>query len=421
MLSDDVHEAATQARRLMHRAASPHGFLASATEEHYGLWTRDHAFTSMGANVSNDPGLVAAVRSGLLVIQPMQAATGQLPSACRPPDYWDWGESGGADPTTLYTITAAQHLAEHPDTELCAHLWPTLQRADQWLQCQNVTGFGLISSPNGNDWMESSFNRGGITLYNNVLYVRHVRAMAELAPSEEAAAPYHARHALLTRKLNDFLWPQSGFNYGDMLLGNPYPARDAPITFQHSASQHAHAAAVRADRGHYVSHYNFAQFVDECDVLGNVLAVLFDVASPDRARRIMAFLLGSDATTPYPARTYLRPIPSGDPTELYHRAQDEFQDPRWRNTPGTYHNAGVWPFIGGLYVAALHHVGMVDEAAEAMEALAAAVRLSRSGGEWGFPEWIALDGTPSEIQDQTWGAGTLLAAYQSLQGCDVRW
>jgi len=149
-------------------------------------------------------------------------------------------------------------------------------------------------------------------------------------------------------------------------------------------------------------------------VLGNVLAVLYDIAPPDRAKQIMSFLHAHGAADPFPARTYLRPLRNGDNARIYHKVQDRFQDPRWRNPPGSYHNGAIWPFIGGLYVSALQHVGMVDEAVASMRALAEAVRLSSNDEPFGFHEWIGLDGTPSTIRDQAWSAGTFLAAYHRL-------
>jgi glycogen debranching enzyme len=38
--------------------------------------------------------------------------------------------------------------------------------------------------------------------------------------------------------------------------------------------------------------------------------------------------------------------------------------------PDHYRNGGVWPFIGGFYVAALVHAGRPNEATEALNSLA---------------------------------------------------
>jgi glycogen debranching enzyme len=409
-----VTEAAQRSRSLLRRAVQPYGFNASVSEEHYSLWTRDMAFLALGANATDDPTLHDAVRASLLTLQGMTMNNGAMANMAMPPDYWDWGECGTTDASCLYTIAAAQHLATFPDPKLRAKLWPTLRRLDEWLQAQDTSGFGLITSHNDHDWMESSFNRGGKVLYVNALYLRHVRAMYELAPDPKAAADYLRRHETLRQKFNDFFWPHEGFEYGELLRGSShYPPREGPIRFGHSASQLAYRAAIRPDRGHYISHMNFGQFVDECDVLGNVLAVLFDLATPERGKLIMQYMLDAHANTPHPSRTYLRPMEAGDPANMYHPEQEVHQDPRWRTPPGTYHHGAAWPFIGGLFSLAEHHVGRTREAATTLHDVAGALRLGRTT-EWEFPEWIGLDGTPSEIHDQTWNAGTYLAAHARI-------
>jgi glycogen debranching enzyme len=121
-------------------------------------------------------------------------------------------------------------------------------------------------------------------------------------------------------------------------------------------------------------------------------------------------------------RTYTRSFEAGDRWAMYRQDLDAFQDPRWRNPPGRYHNGGVWPFIGGLYLVALHRVGMVDEARAEMARVAAANRLSRgSGSGWGFHEWIdARTGEPEGAPGQSWSAGAYLLALEVLSGRPVR-
>ena len=62
-------------------------------------------------------------------------------------------------------------------------------------------------------------------------------------------------------------------------------------------------------------------------------------------------------------------------------------DPDWRdyygslNTPHRYHNGGVWPFLGGFYVAALVKAGRQEAAVAALRNLA---QLNECGQ---FNEW----------------------------------
>jgi glycogen debranching enzyme len=419
-LPAEVVEGARQARAVLRAAVAPEGLLASAALPHYAaVWTRDVAFAALGANASSDPELVQAVSRSLVGLAQLQAASGQIPNAWWPRrGYWDFHEAGCTDATCLFVVAAAQHLAAHPDARLKRRLWPHLQRAMHWLADQDANQFTLIDSPSGGDWMDSTLQRSGKLLYVNAVYHRALLGMAGLAAGEAGA--HLARAALLRRKINLLLWPEPGTDHALLLEGAGHPP-GTPAEFPHPVGPAARRAAMREDRRHYISHVDGGRYVDECDVLGNVLAVLYGVASPERGRLIMEFLHQSPAATPFPMRTYTRSFEAGDRWGMLRPDLDALQDPRWRNPPGRYHNGGVWPFIGGLYVVALHRVGMVEEARTEMARVAAANRLSRSSGTgWGFHEWIDADsGEPEGASAQSWSAGVYLLAMEVLSGRPV--
>ena len=349
-----------------------------------------------------------------------QADSGQIPNAWWPQrGYWDFHEAGCTDATCLFVVAAAQHLEAHPDARLKRRLWPHLRRAIRWLADQDANQFTLIDSPSGGDWMDSSLQRSGKLLYVNALYHRALLGMADLAAGEAEA--YRAHAARLRRKIDLLLWPEPGSDHEGLLEGVGH-APGAEVSFPHPIGPAARRQAMLADRGHDLSHVDGGRYVDECDVLGNVLAVLYGVASPERARRIMGCLHRSPAATPYPMRTYTRSFAADDRWGMYRADLDALQDPRWRNPPGRYHNGGVWPFIGALYVVALHRVGMVEEARSEMSRLAAANRLHRgSAAGWGFHEWIdAGTGEPAGASGQSWSAGAYLLAVEALSGRPIR-
>jgi glycogen debranching enzyme len=409
----DVDTAVERAREVLRSSASSHGFVASSELGHYeAVFTRDVAFAAMGAHASGDPQLVGAVERSLTSLACTQSQAGQIANYFAPENrYWDYHESGSTDATCLYVVAATQHLKLCPNHKLSRQLWPHLVRASEWLAAQDANGFTLLDSPMGGDWMDSTLQRSGKLFYVNVCYLRALDGMAALACGKEQE--HYARvAALLRRKLNFFFWPEAGEPYEIML--EDLRAAGLNTQFPHPVGPAAHAAAIRSDRSFYLSHVEGERRVDECDVLANVLAVLFDGADSGRAYRIMRYLHGAQAAHPYPARTYLTPLAPGDRWGMYKHDLDRFQAERWRNPPGAYHNGGVWPFIGGLYVTALSRVGLTREAWEAMYRLTAANRLGR-GREWGFHEWIhAETGMPAGARSQTWSAGAYLLAHHTL-------
>jgi len=84
------------------------------------------------------------------------------------------------------------------------------------------------------------------------------------------------------------------------------------------------------------------------------------------------------------------------------------------NAPHHYHNGGVWPFLGGFYVAALVKAGRLDAAAQALQRLA---ELNQAGR---FNEWHhGQTGAPMGAEDQAWSAGMYLFASESVKRGEV--
>jgi glycogen debranching enzyme len=405
---------------VLRAGVTPEGLVASASLPHYAaIWTRDLAFAALGADVSGDSDLVAAVSRSLLSLARVQSPRGQLPVALWPRlGHWDFHEAGCTDATCLFVVAASLHLRAHPDADLAGQLRAPLLRAVDWLADQDANQFTLIDSPSGGDWMDSTLQRCGKLLYVNALYHRALTGMGQVGMDEEGVLEHRA--AVLRRNIDLLLWPQEGDEHAALLAGvEGHPAAGAgEAVFPHPVGPAARRDVCRPNRRHYLSHVDGGRYVDECDVLANLLAVLCGIAEPARARRIMEFLDSSPAVHPYPMRTYTRSFRAADRWGMYRDDLERFQDPRWRNPPGRYHNGGVWPFIGALHAVALHRVGMVAEAERAMAAVSAANRLGREPSRtWGFHEWIdANTGEPEGAPGQSWSAGTYLLAAHVLGG-----
>jgi glycogen debranching enzyme len=91
-------------------------------------------------------------------------------------------------------------------------------------------------------------------------------------------------------------------------------------------------------------------------------------------------------------------------------------DPDWRdyystlNVPDHYHNGGVWPFLGGFYIAALVKAGRYDSALASLRRLA---ELNQVGQ---FNEWHhGRTGESMGVRDQAWSAGMYLCACECVK------
>src|SRR5690606_35993354 len=101
-----------------------------------------------------------------------------------------------------------------------------------------------------------------------------------------------------------------------------------------------------------------------CDVYANILAYLTNVVDREKAMMSFRFMWGVGVSDPGPVKNVYPPIQAGDP--------------EWRNyftvnllnLPNHYHNGGIWPFVGGLWVRYIHKLGMRELARREMVRLA---------------------------------------------------
>jgi len=225
--------------------------------------------------------------------------------------------------------------------------------------------------------------RSGFVLYTNALWYL-VKRLYELPHAEATRA-----------NANHLFYPFSGHlaEYRRARLLSHYSRRNA------------------RNRDLYLSFVNFAFYGDEGDVFGNVLAILFGLADESDAHRVIKALERAKVHEPYPVRVVCDPILEESflwrPYMSRHR-----QNFAWQ-----YHNGGIWPFVGGFWVAALVAVGRRDAAQRELVKLARANEL----GGWAFNEWLhGQTCVPGGMDGQSWNAGAFLLAWRVLQ-TGARW
>ncbi len=112
---------------------------------------------------------------------------------------------------------------------------------------------------------------------------------------------------------------------------------------------------------------------------------------------------------PYPVKAIYPSLHPGDKDWRDYYAIDAL------NFPDHYINGGIWPFIGGFYVAALVRAKRWKEAEEQLVKLAAANQLAVTG-EWGFHEWLhGTSGRPNGAPNQAWSAAMYLYAHHAVK------
>ena len=340
----------------------------------------------------NDPELTEASRRTLETLRRLQMRTGQVATVHyldRNVTYW-----GGVDSTLWYVIACWHYHRATGDQGFLKDFWHSVREALRWATYQDNLNCSLVVSQEAGDWMDASLQRSGLVFYNNCLYYEAARRAAELA-SEVGEEPLVDAEDVKER-INAVFWPTKRV-CEDVL----------PLRWAHGAYEEA----VNPKRRHYLNYISFERYDGRCDVLAHLLAILWGVADEEKTRRIVQYLIEKEVSTPYPAKSLNPPIFVPDYT--WKPQMDLYRPRNWQNLPFCYHNAGVWPFIGGFYVIALLKTGRRGLAEDELGKLAEACRRGRA--PWEFNEWLhGKTGEPMGARLQSWSAAGYIMAYKAV-------
>lgn len=371
----DIHAAYDAAIASLRTCTHAVGLKASGRRVgHHQVWARDAMIALLGGSLVDDPAIHQALMGAIDILRSRQTATGAIPNnvdaVSLRPNFRAYADSG------LWWIVGSSILAPDP---------ATAARILAWYECQDVDQSGCLSMQESADWQDLFCTRGK-GLYLNCLYVLAL----------EAAARH--RHAALVRDcINEYFWYRGD---GNLLPHVRHTFSTESVQDQDSLGRKRWLPVKRSlvNETYYLPWLGFRACGEWFDVLGHALAILAGVPDPAQTEAILSFVQRHKIEF----KSICPEIQPGDPD--------------WRNyygmlnLPGQYHNGGIWPFIGGFWIAALVRCGRHDQAAAALARLA---ELNMSGG---FNEWHhGHTCEPLGVADQAWSAGMYIYAYQCVR------
>jgi glycogen debranching enzyme len=251
------------------------------------------------------------------------------------------------------------------------------------------------------DWQDLFCTRGK-GLYLNCLYLLALRAAAKLFESSNPEEHDHCsqRAAKLTERLNQMFWYRGN---ADMLphFSHTFSTMDNPWQDSLGRPRWIPTKKRLVDQQYYLPYLGFRAVGEWFDSLGNLLAILSGIADQEKTNIILDFISGHHLDT-WPVRSLTPVVSPGDSDwrEYYSSV----------NQPYHYHNGGVWPFIGGFYIAALVKAGRHDAADHALGKLAE-LNLRGEFNEWHHGETVE----PMGVKCQAWSAGMYLFAFECVR------
>lgn len=410
-----IDEAYNHAVKILKECICDIGFKASALDDGYHeVWGRDSMITLLGAIASQETDLIVAARNSLDTLARYQTELGLIPNNVdvgnNEPQYRAY-----MDGTMWYIIGSYAYFKHTRDLAFLEKHVANISKALTWLRYQDVDATGLISTQEACDWMDLFPVRGKV-LYDNMLYYGALNAAQKIY---EVLGDNLSRENCIERAKRVYLMSQAIFwihkSYKDA-----YANINAKITELSNSIKNmryledeiirvAQRSANLVWRPYFLPFIGFRQSGDWFDTLANILAILFGVSDEIQTKLILDFASQAGVDNPGPAKAVYPPIYPGE-----REWRDYFKHGNL-NIPNQYHNGGIWPFIGGFYVAALVKHGQMTKAQTALQNLAEVNRKGKQY-EWGFNEWLhGQTGNPMGKEKQAWSAAMYIFAYNSMK------
>jgi len=373
-----ISDAYLAAIKVLEAAARPSGFFASGLPGGYeAIWARDSMIASLGGSLVERK-FETPFRKSLEVLSKNQSPHGQIPNAVG--DYNTERRSkitfNSVDSTLWYIVGHYIYANAYKTGKLSKKHKKNIYRAFTWLGYQDPNEDTLIVQQPTMDWQDAFPHKYGRVLSTEALYFV---ALNFLGRKKEAL---HLKR-VVNGEIEKYL------------------------------------SLYDKKRGYYLpwiwkTHNKYREEEYWFDTFGNLMAILSGLTTPKIAKSILNYIDKEKINRPYPCKAIYPPIKRGGK-----EWKDYFEDAEARE-PYHYLNGGVWPFLGGFYVAALVKTKQFQKAGSELELLAKANQLVKKNSGlkgWGFQEWLdgktgkAIGGTPY----QSWSAGMYIFAYECVK------
>ena len=372
--NNEIEEAKKAALEvLLHNSHGPYmGLPRTAGWGYPEPYTRDLMFSIFGIAVSGNKKLMDSIRKVLETLAKNQTEHGHIPSLVH-----DKEDRGASDTTPMFLLGVGIFRNATGESEF---LQSAVEKALTWMEYQSPSDRYLVAQQPTSDWRDEQWVLG-YGLYVNTIVYSYLRLFG-----------LDERADNVRREMSKFT----------VTAG--------------SGHHHVHTGLVVKHKPYFAFWSYKILSSERFDLLGNSLAILSGIASPSRANEMISWIEEECASMREKGDLVV-----GLPPNFFPFVKTN--DPEWNeryaeyNNPGDYHNGGIWPFVSGIYIAALVAAKRYALAQEKLEVLTQFIKKSRiEPVEFGFNEWIkAQDGKPMGQDWQTWSAALYLYAAKCVE------
>jgi len=371
---DLIGEAVLRAKETMMFCSTPNGIYASGGKDGYDMvFARDSMIGLIGTSCyDEEQEFKIQFETTLNILAKHQSKCGQIPNAVDLFSERDDQVTFATLDSTLWYLWGLQfYKKNYSGRRLFLKHRTTVKKAFHWLDCQDAGEDLLPEQLPTSDWQDAFPHKYGHTINTIALYYAALKLYEK---KKDMTNVLNATNALTRSKIQMFNSKKGYF-----------------LPWQ------------------WKNHDGDIEQETWFDTLGNLLAICGGLANPQQTQSILKFIEDKSINEPYPIRCMYPPIEKKDKEWHSYFSKCLAKRPHW------YLNGGIWPYIGGFYVAALVKAGMYEKAEEQLYQLAKANMLGKDY-KWEFNEWInPLTKKAMGSGYHAWSAGSFLYAVTSLE------
>jgi len=357
-----VERAYEEAKEVIRKCSHKAGLFASSGKIAYdAIWARDSIISFLGASLI--PEFKEVFKKNLETLAINQGKKGQIPNCVdkfsRRKPHVDFQT---IDSSLWFIIGCYLYKERYKDKKFFIKIKKNINSALNWLSYQDIGENCLLGQLPTTDWQDAFPHKYGYTINTHALYYKILNLIGEKKKAEKIKF-------LINEDKEHKLWE-----------------KDFYLAYR------------------WKNHGKYKEIGNWFDSLGNLLAIVFGLASEKQGKKIISYIKKNKIDLPYPIKSIWPPIKK---SSIYW--QDYFNDCDARE-PYQYLNAGVWTYIGGFYILSLIKLREIEEAKKQL------TKLAEANLKGNFPEWLhGKTGKPSKGKNQAWNAGMYILAYESLK------
>ncbi|MGH1386946.1 glycoside hydrolase 100 family protein [Kordia sp.] len=341
-----INQSYIQAKKLLFKASSEKGFLASAENitNYKRVWARDGVICGLSALLDGDETLVKTFKNTLQTLANHQHELGHIPSnvffkETNEIEVSFGGLAGRVDTISWFIIGVCNYCWVKRDDELLEKLLPNIEKGFKLLEAWEFNNNDLIYTPRSGNWADEYITEGH-TFYDQVLRLWALRCVQRLKPSEK----FQIKIDRITEKLNG--------NYRKTSYQTPF---------------HPKAYNNLEDTSYWMASVNPSGYQTMFDAFANSIAQLLQLGDSVFQKEVTRYSEELRESLPLnllPAFWKTIQEEDDDWKLLVNNCKYEF-----RNFPYEFHNGGTWQMVNGFYGMSLVSQNYIENPQSVLKAI----------------------------------------------------